>query len=110
MTTAPPRIDPAIIRAIAWVESRNNPNAVSKAGARGLLQVMPDTARKIGCDPARLFEPEYNVMCGTRYLEIMLDHFHGDMEKALAAYYAGPKYWHRGLNYARRVLRLKETL
>jgi soluble lytic murein transglycosylase-like protein len=63
-----------------------NPNALSGAGARGLLQLMPATAREVGLNGD---EPAANVLAGARYLRALLDRF-GDVELALAAYNAGP--------------------
>jgi soluble lytic murein transglycosylase-like protein len=79
-------LDPAVIKAIISVESGFNPNAVSKAGARGLMQLMPSTARLLGVDPD---DPEQNVDGGARYFRQQLDRF-GSIELALAAYNAGP--------------------
>ncbi len=77
----------ALVRAVVAVESAFKPDAVSHAGALGLMQLMPDTAADLGVkDP---FDPEQNVMGGTRYLAFLLKHF-GDEELAVAAYNAGP--------------------
>jgi len=70
-----------------WQESRWRANAVSPVGARGLAQLMPATARELGVDPA---DPFANLEGGARYLRAQLDRFGGDLEKALAAYNAGP--------------------
>lgn len=80
-------ISPALIEALVWQESRWNESAVSPAGARGLAQLMPGTARAMGVDPD---DPHANLEGGARYLRIQLDTFDGDLEKALAAYNAGP--------------------
>lgn len=64
--------------------------AVSPKGARGLMQVMPETAAEMGVSPRRLFDPQANVAAGTRYLAEQVDRFHGELPKALAAYNAGP--------------------
>ena len=77
----------ALLAAVAWEESRMDPNAVSAAGARGLLQLMPGTARIVGVMENG---PAANVRAGARYLRLMVDRFHGDLELALAAYNAGP--------------------
>jgi soluble lytic murein transglycosylase-like protein len=80
-------LSPALIEALVWQESRWRTNAVSPAGARGLAQLMPATARELGVDPD---DPFSNLEGGARYLREQLDRFHGDVEKALAAYNAGP--------------------
>ena len=80
-------LSPALIEAMVWQESRWNPRAVSPVGARGLAQLMPGTARELGVDPN---DPYANLEGGARYLRQQIDRFDGDLEKALAAYNAGP--------------------
>jgi len=80
-------LSPALIEALVWQESRWNAGAVSPKGAQGLAQLMPGTARDLGVD-AR--DPYANLEGGARYLRAQLDRFDGDLEKALAAYNAGP--------------------
>jgi soluble lytic murein transglycosylase-like protein len=80
-------LSPALLEAVVWQESRWRHNAVSHAGARGLAQLMPGTARYLGVDPD---DPMQNLEGGARYLREQLDRFDGDLEKALAAYNAGP--------------------
>ena len=80
-------LSPALIEALVWQESRWRPNAISPAGARGLAQLMPGTARDLGVNPD---DPFANLEGGARYLREQLDRFDGDIEKALAAYNAGP--------------------
>ncbi|MEM6907940.1 MAG: lytic transglycosylase domain-containing protein [Pseudomonadota bacterium] len=77
----------SLLEALVWQESRWRENAVSHAGARGLAQLMPGTARYLGVDPD---DPMQNLEGGARYLREQLDRFDGDLEKALAAYNAGP--------------------
>ena len=81
-------LSPALIEALVWQESRWRSNAVSSAGARGLTQLMPGTARELGVDPR---DPIANLEGGARYLREQIDRFDGNIEKALAAYNAGPK-------------------
>ena len=80
-------ISPALLEAVVWQESRWNTAAVSPVGARGLAQLMPGTARQLGVDP---HDPDANLEGGARYLRMQLDAFDGNVEKALAAYNAGP--------------------
>ena len=80
-------LSPALIEALVWQESRWREGAVSHAGARGLAQLMPGTARYLGVDPD---DPFANLEGGARYLREQLDRFDGDLERALAAYNAGP--------------------
>ncbi|MGF6935630.1 soluble lytic murein transglycosylase-like protein [Paraburkholderia sp. UCT70] len=81
------RVAPELLRAVIDVESRYNPNAVSDKGAQGLMQLMPDTARRFS--DGNMFNPRDNVLAGARYLRFLLDLFKDDMELALAAYNAG---------------------
>jgi soluble lytic murein transglycosylase-like protein len=76
----------SLLVATAYEESRMDPAALSGAGARGLLQLMPATAREVGLDSDA---PAANVLAGARYLRRLLDRF-GDVDLALAAYNAGP--------------------
>jgi soluble lytic murein transglycosylase-like protein len=80
-------ISPTLLEAVVWQESRWNTAAVSPVGARGLAQLMPGTARQMGVNP---HDPSANLEGGARYLRLQLDAFGGDIEKALAAYNAGP--------------------
>lgn len=80
-------VDPGLIQAIIEVESGYNPNAVSRAGAQGLMQIMPGTQKDLDLtDP---FEPEPNIEAGTKYFKYLLDRFES-LPLALAAYNAGP--------------------
>lgn len=80
-------LSPTLIEALVWQESRWQANARSPVGARGLAQLMPGTARDLGVNPD---DPFANLEGGARYLREQLDRFGGDIEKALAAYNAGP--------------------
>lgn len=82
------RIPQPLIYAVIQVESNFDPNAVSKAGAQGLMQLMPGTAAEMGITDA--FDPAQNVMGGSQYLSKLLAMFKGDRKLALAAYNAGP--------------------
>lgn len=84
-------VDPALLKAIAKQESSFNPDTVSKAGARGLMQLMPDTCRKNGLDPnSDCLNPQKNVMAGANEIAGYLNDYNGNLQLALAAYNAGP--------------------
>ena len=82
-------VDPALVKAIILAESRFNPKAVSYRGARGLMQLMPRTARGLGVQDS--FNPEHNINGGVKYFKRLLDRFDGDIKLALAAYNAGAR-------------------
>ena len=81
-------VDPELIKSLIDVESSFKPGSVSRKGAQGLMQLMPVTAKEMGVqDP---FDPEQNISGGTRYLARLLQQNGGDVQRALAAYNAGP--------------------
>ena len=82
-------LDPDLIKAVIKAESAFNPMAVSLAGARGLMQLMPDTAHLM--DVSDVFNPRDNILGGSRYLRLLLDRFKGNLKLALAAYNIGPE-------------------
>ncbi len=79
-------LDPGLLRAVAWQESRGSNSAVSDKGALGIMQLMPGTAAALGVDPS---DPEANINGGATYLALQMAKF-GTVELALAAYNAGP--------------------
>lgn len=82
------QVDPNLIAAVAFKESRYNHRAVSRLGAEGVMQLKPKTARYLGVTDS--FDPRQNVFGGVKYLRRLLDQFDGNVEYALAAYNAGP--------------------
>ncbi|TPV95408.1 MAG: lytic transglycosylase domain-containing protein [Myxococcales bacterium FL481] len=80
-------LPPALVRAVMRTESNFHPTAVSSAGAMGLMQLMPSTARFLGV--SRPFEPRQNVMGGAKFLRLLANRFDGDMVLVLAGYHAG---------------------
>ena len=106
-------MDEALIRAVMEVESDYNRYAISSAGARGLMQLMPETARVLGV--RNVWDPRQNIHAGTAYLSRFIKQFSGNMELALAAYNAGPNAvieygqippYPQTENYVRKVMRL----
>jgi len=81
-------LDPSLVLAIAQRESGLNANAVSTAGAQGIMQLMPATARSLGV--TNPFDPAQNIPAGTRYLSQLINQFSGDIVKGVAAYDWGP--------------------
>jgi soluble lytic murein transglycosylase-like protein len=109
-------VDPNLVRALVKVESNFNPNAVSRKGAMGLMQLMPFTARQLNV--TNPFDPQQNVDAGVRHLKSLLENFGGDVGLSLAAYNAGkgaversngiPRY-PETVNYVRRITSLYAT-
>src|SRR5262245_21920813 len=87
LTARQHEVEPALVKAVIAAESNFDPEAVSRKGAQGLMQLMPVTGTDLGLEDP--FQPGDNVRAGTRYLRTMLDRY-GDMERAVAAYNAGP--------------------
>ena len=81
----------ALVKAVITRESSWNPRAVSRAGALGLMQLLPATAAKVGVSREELFDPAKNILAGVRLLAILLRHYRGDVISALTAYNARPR-------------------
>ncbi|HVR10425.1 MAG TPA: lytic transglycosylase domain-containing protein, partial [Thermoanaerobaculia bacterium] len=82
-------VNPWVVAAVIHAESAGNPFAVSRVGARGLMQLMPATAERFGVRHQQLFDPAQNLEAGSRYLSWLVDQFPDDLAKVLAAYNAG---------------------
>lgn len=108
-------LEPALLRAIIRVESAYNYEAVSRVGARGLMQIMPHTARALGAEKALdSSKPKHNILAGARLIRKLINRYQGKIKLALAAYNAGPtavaKYggippYKETKNYVKKVLR-----
>lgn len=83
------QVDPALIKAIIMAESGYNTRAISKRGAKGLMQLMPATAQALGVED--IFNPKQNISGGVRYFKKLVTQFDGDVKLALAAYNAGSR-------------------
>ena len=103
-------VDPSLVRSVVKVESNFNPNAVSRKGAMGLMQLMPSTARSLNV--SNPFDPQQNVDAGVRHLRRLLDSYNGDVRLSLAAYNAGSgavarsagvPHFRETQNYVRRI-------
>jgi len=97
-------VHPALVRAVIAVESAFDPRAVSRAGAQGLMQLLPSTARRYGV--GNPFDPEQNLRGGARYLSYLLKRYNNNLELALAAYNAGEDAVDR---YGRNIPPYRET-
>ena len=80
-------VEPSLVDSVIRVESNYNPNAISSAGAMGLMQLIPSTAQRFGV--SNTFHPEQNIEGGVRYLKYLMELYRGDERLALAAYNAG---------------------
>ncbi len=109
-------LQPELVRAVIQQESGGNPHSESVAGAMGLMQLMPETAKGLGVQNA--FDPEQNISGGTRYLAGLMKEFGNDTPRALAAYNAGPNAVRKAggvpnfpetQNYVRKIMSMIEN-
>lgn len=100
------RIDPLFLHALTWTESAYRPTAVSSAGARGLMQIMPGTGRGLGVSTAGLFDPGVNIDAGARHLKKLQRRYGRNLPLILAAYNAGEGAVEK---YGRRIPPYRET-
>jgi len=98
-------VEAALVHAVVSAESGYNPGAISKAGARGLMQLMPDTAKRYGV--RNIMDPVENIYAGARYLHDLLAMFNGNLELAIAAYNAGEN---AVIRYGNRIPPYAETV
>ena len=85
-------VRPSFLRAVVACESSFDDQARSSAGARGLAQIMPQTARLLGVEPDLLWDPEVNLYSAAKYIRYLVDRYGNDLDKVLIAYNAGPAY------------------
>jgi soluble lytic murein transglycosylase-like protein len=102
------RIPPALIQAVIKQESNFEAEAVSHKGAMGLMQLMPNTAELLGVEDP--FDPQENIFGGTRYLGDLIDLYGGNLNRALAAYNAGPQRVTNGVPNIRETRNFVESV
>jgi soluble lytic murein transglycosylase-like protein len=109
-------VDADLIVSVITAESKFNPKAISRKNARGLMQLLPQTATRLGV--RNIFDPQENIEAGTKYLRELLDLYHNDLALTLAAYNAGPKRveqyktippYRETISYVRRVQQTYKT-
>lgn len=83
------KVNPRVVAAVIRAESAGNPRARSHKGARGLMQLMPATAKRFGVETKNLYDPKHNVEAGVKYLAWLIEQFPNDLARVLAAYNAG---------------------
>ena len=98
-------IEPALVRAVLVAESAGDPKALSPRGAQGLMQLMPETAKRYGV--RNVFDPQQNISAGSQYLRELSDRYRNDLQLVLAAYNAGPTAVDQ---HGGKIPPLKETL
>ncbi len=103
------KINVSLIKAIIHQETGGNPKAVSPVGARGLMQLMPQTAELLKCDYSDIFNSDINIHCGTKFLAALLTYTKGDLIRTISGYNGGSHSTEKSLLFGGRIADNPET-